>query len=84
MDTQTNPTSSDLAPLESEWAHPPPLAYFELGERQVFALAFVLVTHFRHVGPPTTPIQKELVGLRNYLVDLLRERQAEVLLSSGE
>ena len=84
MYVQTLPTPSDLAPRESEPAHAPSLAYLELDERQVFGLAFILHSHFRCVGAPTTPLQQELAGLRDYLIDLLRDRHADVLLASGE
>ena len=84
MYVQTIPTPSDLAPRESEPAHAPSLAYLELDERQVFGLACILHSHFRYVGAPTTPLQHELAGLRDYLIDLLRDRHADVLLASGE
>ena len=80
MFIQAVPTPSLPAPPESDPVHAPPLARLELSERQVFGLAFVLHAHFQHTGPPSTPLQEELAGLRDFLIDLLRERHVDVLL----
>ena len=83
MIAPTVPTRFAPAPIKSDSSPTPPLAHLELGERQVFGLAFVLHHHFLRAGPPNTPLQEDLVGLRDFLFDLLEERHIEVLLGRG-
>ena len=61
-----------------------PLAYLELSPRQTFAVAYALVGHCRRFGGrPTTDLQDEIAGLRDFLLDLLDEQQVDTLLRSA-
>jgi hypothetical protein len=68
---------------ESDPTHSSTLAHLELDERQAYALAFILHVYFDFAGPPTTPLQEEILGLREFLIHLLDERHVEVLLGRG-
>lgn len=61
-----------------------PLAYLELTPRQTFAVAYALVGHCRRFGGrPTTGLQDEIAGLRDFLLDLLDDQQVDILLRSA-
>lgn len=59
------------------------LAYLELTPSQTAIVAYALVAHCRSVGPPRTQLEHEIAGLRDFMLDLLGERAAEVLLRSA-
>ena len=74
---QTMPISSRGLQSEEEV-----LAYLKLIPRQVFAVAYALLAQCRRVGSPTTELQHEVAGLRDFLFSLPDDHHVHTLLQS--